>query len=208
MNYNKIQEILQGDSKFAPLAANRDVKVVVRGGECSYSALTVRVAQEMAARGIEDKSFQKTIILAIAATLSSGGDVLPKTPAPPIACPPPQPVKKPVEDKAERVTVKPTQSYTPSAPVKQTMQQQAKLDKFVERGDILKYQSAVAITQLLASIFQLADNDTWPGNEKRKALLNELLLSYEDISKTHVNLSVRQILRAQIESQITATPGR
>ena len=206
MNYNKIQEILQSDSKFAPLVANRDTKVTIRGGECLYAALTVRVAQEMAARGIDDKGFQKTLILAFAATLSNG-IVPPKAsppavvPVPPRAQPPPE--KREANEKVERVVVKPSTNPAVVSPAKQAAkQQQDKLDKFVERGDILKYQSAVAMCQLLASLFQLAENDTWPGNDKRKALLNELLESYEEQSKQHVNLSVKQILRAQIESQI------
>lgn len=202
MNYNKIQEILQGDSKFAPLVANRDTKVPTRGGETAFAALTVRVAQEMTSRGIEDKGWQKTLILAFAARLSSGVAIEPSVAATQKAAPI---AKKGTEEKVERVTVKPTQSPSaPVSPAKQAVQQQSQqLAKFIDKGEILKYQSAIAICQLLASIFQLAESDSWPGNEKRKALLNELLESYEELSKNHVNLSVKQLLRAQIESQIT-----
>ena len=202
MNYNKIQETLQGDSKFAPLVANRDVKVPTRGGEVAFAALTVRVAQEMSARGIEDKGWQKTLILAFAAKLSSGITTAPSGVEPKRSA---VALKKGVEEKAERVTVRPTQNpSSPVSPAKQAIQQQnQQLAKFIDKGEILKYQSAIAVCQLLASIFQLAEHDTWPGNEKRKALLNELLESYEELSKSHVNLSVKQIIRAQIESQIT-----
>jgi len=63
-----------------------------------------------------------------------------------------------------------------------------------EERKILHFQSAVASTQLLASLLLLAEHDEWPGHEERKALLNQLLESYEQMSKDHVNLSVRAII--------------
>lgn len=205
MNYNKIQEILQSDAKFAPLVDVRDTCVVGPNGERNvYAALTVQVAKEIAARGISYKNIQKIMVLALAATLCK--DATPPMQQSPIQKPvdnPVPPEKVPVPEKVERVVVTPLSAT--DTPVKaEARQQSAKLDKFVESNQIIKYQSAIAITQLLASIFQLSDNDNWPGHERRKALLNELLESYEEMSRNHVNLSVKQLIRAQIESQISS----
>lgn len=196
MNFAKIQEILEHDAKFGPLVTQRDTKVGTRNGEVVYAALTVKVADAIERSGSPDKSCSRTTVLAHASLLLRG------QPAPVGATAPP--VKK--ADTPETIVVRPSPSADSKSPEKvQQKAQQADLAKFVSNGDILKFQGAVAIGQLLAAVYQLAESDCWEGFEHRRDLLNELLESYEIISKKHVNFSVKQIIRAKAEEQFRSS---
>jgi hypothetical protein len=192
MNFSKIQEILEHDAKFGPLVAQRDTKVGTRNGEVVYAAMTVKVADAIEKSGSPDKSCSRATVLAHAALLIRGQPAPAGTVAPP--------VKK--AETPETIVVRPAPSVEPKSPDKvQQKAQQVDLAKFVSNGDILKFQGAVAIGQLLAAVYQLAESDCWEGFEYRRGLLNDLLESYEAVSKKHVNFSVKQIIRAKAEDQ-------
>jgi hypothetical protein len=194
MNYSKIQDILAHDAKFGPSAAHRDTKVPTRSGEVVYSALTIQVAEAIEATGMSDKNCSRATVLAFATRISlsqpvgAGAPVLP-----------PKKIESP-----ETIVVRPAPaSEVKLSPEKvQQKVQQADLAQFIAKGDILKFQGAVAIGQLMAAIYQLAEGDCWEGNERRRELLNELMESYEAVSKRHVNFSVKQIIRAKAEEQL------
>jgi len=190
MNYAKIQEILESENAFRNLVAARNTKVVTRGGgEAMYSAMTVQVAEGLQARRMDDKAGNRPIVIALAMQLNRAS-------GPTVAPPAPLPVKpKVVTPEEETVKVKAVPS--PALQADPARQQQQQLTAFVDRGDIIRYQSAVAISQLLAAVYQLAESDTWPGYEGRKKLLGDLLDEYETVSKQHVNLSVKQLTRAK-----------
>lgn len=191
MNYAKIQETLEADKMFGPLVAVKDVKVNTRNGEVFFSALTIQIAEAIEKRGMLDRAGHRPTILAFAGILTKG------KPIPPGAAPV---VKKP--DVPETIVVKsaPAPEPKPAAPPVQRVRD-SELAKFVDKGDILKFQSTIAIGQLLAAVYQLAENDYWEGYEQRRKLLNDLLDSYEAVSKKYVNFSVKQILRAKAEEQ-------
>jgi hypothetical protein len=197
MNYAKIQEILASDAKFGPSVALRDTKVPTRNGEVVYASLTVQVADAIEKHGLPDKSCSRAIVLAFATRLSKG------QPAPTAAVV----VQPPTPQEPATIVVRPapTSDVKPSPEKAQQRVQQADLAQFVSRGDIIKFQASVAIGQLLAAVFQLAESDCWEGNERRAVLLNELLESYEAVSKQHVNLSVKQIIRAKAEEQFRSS---
>jgi len=192
MNFSKIQDILEHDAKFGPLVSQRDTKVGTRNGEVAYAALTVKVADAIEKSGAADKSCSRATVLAHASIILKGQPVPTGAAAPPA---------KKAETPAT-IVVRPAQPSEPKAGEKaQQKAQQIDLTKFIAQGDILKFQGAVAIGQLLAAVYQLAESDCWDGFERRRELLNELLESYENVSKKHVNFSVKQIIRAKAEEQ-------
>lgn len=195
MNHAKIQTILDNDTKFGPIVACRDTKVVARSGvEVYYANLTVQVANAIGEVSTTDKACSRIVVLAYATRLSKS--------QPTSASANQAPPKKvaPIETIVVRpAPVEPTKLTSEKA---QQKVQQADLAQFMARGDILKFQGSVAIGQLLAAVFQLAESDCWEGHERRKELLNELLESYEGISKRHVNFSVKQIIRVKTEEQL------
>jgi hypothetical protein len=193
MNYSKIQEILEHDLRFGPSAVLRDTKVPTRSGEVIYSSLTVKVAEAIGQSSYTEKTCSRATVLAFAQRITKGQ---------------PTPCASAIlsTNKTETpatiiVRPAPTAEVKPSVEKAQLKAQQADLAQFVTKGDILKFQGAVAIGQLLAAVFQLAESDCWEGHEHRKELLNELLDSYEAVSKRHVNYSVKQILRDKAEEQ-------
>lgn len=192
MNFSKIQEILEHDAKFGPLVSQRDTKVQTRNGEVVYSALTVKVAEAIERSGAGDKSCSRASVLAQALMLTRGQ-------AAPVGAVAP-PVKK--ADEPATIVVRPA-STTEQKSVDKAQQkaQQIDLAKFVSNGDILKFQASVSIGQLLAAVYQLAESDCWDGFERRRDLLNELLESYETVTKKHINFSVKQIIRGKAEEQ-------
>lgn len=193
MNISKIQEILDNDPKFGPIASVRDIKLATRaGGEVAYSSLAMKIAEAMEKSPSGEKVCNRMGVLAYASILTRGQH----TPAG--ATTPPE---KPVEA-SPAIVVRSTNANEAKLAEKALQKaQQADLSKFVSNGDILKFQGAVAIGQLLAAVYQLAEGDCWDGFERRHTLLNELLESYETVSKKHVNFSVKQIIRAKAEEQ-------
>lgn len=188
MNYAKIQEILEHDTKFYPIVSVRDAKVNVRGSDVAYSSLTVQVAAKMQEMKCDERSCPRHIVLAVAARITSGS----------VSATPPPVAQNSVAkvDAAEVVVVKsvptPGLAATPARIAAKSQQEQ--FTQFVDRNDIVKLQSTVAISQLLAAIAQLAETDTWPGHEERKEQLAKLLTTYEAVSRAHINLSVKQII--------------
>jgi hypothetical protein len=194
MNYSKIQDILEHDSKFGPSAALRDTKVPTRSGDVVYSDLTVKVAEAIEQLNYSEKTCSRAVVLAFAQRVYNGQP----TPSTPVVVVP----KKAEIPETIIVRPAPVAEVKPSVEKAQLKIQQADLAQFIAKGDILKFQGAVAIGQLLAAVFQLAESDCWDGHERRRELLNELLDSYETVSKRHVNYSVKQILRVKAEEQL------
>jgi hypothetical protein len=210
-NHAKIQEVLENDRTFQTLVANKDTEVESRSGRTSFSSLTVRTAEALASAGYKDKTVPRPIILAVASKLMNG------QPLPVVSTKEPEAVAgarkrtakpttkaesegKPVEVRVDRST--PEDVSQPKPPENQVATSN-QLATFMDKGDILRFQSAVAIAQLLAAVFQLAEHDTWAGHEKRKEKINILLDDFEQVARNHVNLSVKQIvLRAQIKENL------
>lgn len=199
MNYAKIQDILESEASFRDQVRNRTSKVATRGGgEAMFSPLAVQIGERCQLMKIESKAGNRAYVLAIARQLAGATNGASPVVRPPVPVVRPH-VPAPSE---EAVVVKSVPSPELEAtPARQSQRRQtADLEQFVDRNDILKYQVAIAISQLLAAVYQLAQEDTWDGHESRKKLLEELLDEYESTSKQHVNFSVKQLIRAKDQS--------
>jgi hypothetical protein len=195
MNYAKIQEILESEASFKGQVSTRDTKGATRGGgEAMYSALAVRVGNMLTEIGSDDKSNQKAVVLALAMRAVSSS-----APPPPASPPPPKPRTVVATEEPVKVTSVPSPALQANPVRQQQKKQGVALDQFVDRNEIARYQSSIAISQLLAAVWQLAESDTWTGHERRKSILGDLMDEYEVVAKQHINLSVKQLIRAKAE---------
>jgi hypothetical protein len=202
MSYAKIQAVLESDRSFASRLIVKDTEVVIRGGQKGMvPSLVFKVGEALKSAGIELQSAHKNMILATAATIPAGDHVA--TPTIPATVSAPQPALVLAEPTPAKKVVKPS-------PPKQVVVKGAKpsdkplpkpspdpVIQFTDTGAIHRYQCAVASAQLLAALSQLFEKDEWPGHEERQKKLNDLIDDVEKASTQHVNLSVKQIIRAQ-----------
>jgi hypothetical protein len=202
MSYLKIQQVLLADSMFAEQASVKDTEITMRNGEkAAFPALVVRVYDALRLAGGSAQGSSKNTILATAASLNAGLPVPAVAPAPPsTANPVKQAVKRATKaaaasPKVPQSTTKPivvhtTRTGAPRSPATAT---ERPVDTYV----IHRFQCAVASAQLLAAVYQLFEKDDFPGHEERKRKLDALIDDVEKMSTEFVNLSVKQIIRAQ-----------
>jgi len=214
VNCARIQKVLEDEPRFAATVARRDQRVTIKGVEHSYAALTVAVGQALQQAGVDDTKCPREFILVFAMKSAEGTlpPPLPEGTKPPVAITPRAVVKaRPVKPKPEAVPAdapKPPEPVTvvcaqsPSAPPRAQSVAQEKMNQFIASGDMLRFQCCVASGQLLAALYQLAEQDTQPGHEERKALITALVDKYEEMAKTYINFSVKQIIRDRLEEQI------
>ena len=196
MSYNKIQLVLESDRSFASRLTVKDTEVAVRGGQkAMVPALVYQVGEALRASGYDLQSAPKNTILATAASIPVGTNgIMPIVP-PAMSSAPAEPLPKrmPKPSPPKRVVV---QGAKPSAkPLPKSLPDP--VVQFTESGAIHRYQCAIASAQLLAALSQLFEKDEWPGHEERLKKLNDLIDDVEKASTQHVNLSVKQIIRAQ-----------
>lgn len=197
MSYQKVQKALESEPSFAAQLAAKDTEVTGKGGQKSMiPALVFRVGEALKNAGFEMSTASKNTILAMASSLPAGAPAaspaLVAAPASeltkrPAAKPPPP---KPVTVKGAKPSAKPA----PKAPMEAT-------PTIIDSSVIHRYQCAIASAQLLAALSQLMEKDDWPGSEERRKKLNDLIDDIEKVSTQHVNLSVKQIIRAQTAQQ-------
>jgi len=197
MSYPRIQQVLEADSMFAPQVTTKDTHVAMRSGEkVLLPSLVVGVYAALKAAGCNMQSVPKTSILATAARLTNGQPVLP-TITVPMSLPDPKVARKKVQksenSKPQQSTSKPVMVGT----VRAGAPRPAPVEKPIDADIIRRYQCAVASAQLLAALHQLLEKDDFPGHEVRKKKLDDLITEVEQSSSTHVNLSVKAIIRAQ-----------
>lgn len=203
MNYDKVQAILESDRSFSSRLSVKDTEVIGRKGhKVMVPALVYQVGEALKSCGL-DLSAPKNVILATAASIpigNSDGYVMqiqapiasvtapqPDASAPPLAkkLPKPAPPRQ-VIVKGAKPTAKP-----------QPKPQDDPITQFTDSGAIHRFQCAIAAAQLLAAVSQLFEKDEWPGGDDRRKKLDDLIDEVEKVSTQHVNLSVKQIIRAQ-----------
>lgn len=201
MSYQRIQLVLEADPMFSSKVVNKDTEVSVRGGDTvRMNALVVGVHAALKSAGCNMQAVAKNTILATAARLMTG-EAVPGC-APPPAQPkldsPEAPKKK--EGFKPAAAPKPIQSTT--RPVIVTTSRAGAprpvQDRQIDAEVVQTYQCAVASAQLLAALHQLFERDNFPGHESRKKKLDDLINSVEEMSSTHVNLSVKSIIASQV----------
>lgn len=190
---------------FADQVIAKDTEVQLRNGEkANHPALVVNVHNALKTAGANMQSASKTTILAIAASITSGRPMPVATPVP---APAPRLRRKPEPEKPAE-PLKPLQST--SKPVVVSIARAGAPrpivpERQVDADVIHRYQCAVASAQLLAALHQLFEKDDFPGHEQRKKKLDDLINDVEQASSTHVNLSVKAIIRAKTSTTIQAT---
>lgn len=217
MNCARIQKVLDDEPRFQAIVSRRDQRISVKGTEHHYAPLTVAVGKALEGAGVDDTKCTREFILAFALRVSAGplpvvsteekpsSAVKPKVPkvskkAAVVQYPPSDVTAQAPSDAPEPVTVKCTPN--PSAAPRPQIAVQEKLNQFIASGDMLRFQCCVAAGQLLAALYQLAEHDNQPGNEERKTLITTLVDKYEEMSKTYIQFSVKQIIRDRTEEQI------
>lgn len=195
MSYQKIQKILEAEQSFVPQLSVKDVEVPGRAGQkLMIPSLVYRVGEALKNAGHELQGASKNLILAVAASIPAGSA--------PVVVPPPSSVPETVR--------KPTAKPAPPKPVivkgakpsaKPTPKPVEQLTSAADSAVIHRYQCAIATAQLLAAVSQLFEKDDWPGCEERRKKLNDLIDDIEKASTQHVNLSVKQIIRARTAVQ-------
>lgn len=205
MSYQRIHQVLQADSMFAGQVTVKDTEVVMRNEKVLYPALVVNVYNALKTANCNLQAASKTTILAAAASLVAG------RPLPVVATPPAtqtrvkkaSPAKPAAPPKPLQSTSKPVVVTTARAGAPRPPMPERPLDADV----VHRYQCAVASAQLLAAVHQLFERDDYPGHESRKKKLDELISEVEQIASSHVNLSVKQIIRAQAVQTATQATG-
>lgn len=199
MSYQKVQTVLESDRSFVPRLIMRDTEVTLRGGQkIMVPRLVFQVGEALRANGFDLQSAPKNVVLATAASIGSDGFQPPTTAPASVAI---VAEAEPVERKAIKPSPpKPVivKGAKPSAkPMPRPAQTADPVAQFIDNGAIHRYQCAIASAQLLAALSQLFEKDEWPGAEERRKKLNDLIDDVEKSSSQHVNLSVKQIIRAQ-----------
>ena len=193
MSYKRIQQILAADPVFAPQLAVADTEVIVRGEKTQVPALVANTFKAIQSSGVDMQSVARTTVLATASMVATAPTEVPT----PVAPPPPPP---PVVVAAPKTKPEPKPLQSTSKPVVVTTARagsQRQDEKPIDTAIIHRYQCAIAGAQLLAALHQLFEMDDFPGHEKRKQKLDDLISEVEEASSTHVNLSVKALICAK-----------